>query len=130
MPWNHLRICAALLAVGLAWSCSSGGNDYGMGGNGGTTRIFASGNLAGNGAAYSHTFTAAGSVPYYCRYHGGPGGAGMSGVITVTDPPRATPVDTTYSIVGNTLPSWSIKTGDKVTWINNSGTTHTVESDN
>jgi plastocyanin len=29
-------------------------------------------------------FPTAGSAPYYCEIHGGPGGAGMSGVITVT----------------------------------------------
>ena len=29
------------------------------------------------------TFSKAGTFPYYCKYHGGPGGKGMSGVITV-----------------------------------------------
>jgi plastocyanin len=32
---------------------------------------------------FSHTFTAPGTVPYYCQIHGGPGGAGMSGVVIV-----------------------------------------------
>ncbi|MGB5287916.1 MAG: T9SS type A sorting domain-containing protein [Ignavibacteriaceae bacterium] len=35
---------------------------------------------------YTHTFTTAGNNPYYCEPHGGPGGSGMSGVITVMDP--------------------------------------------
>ena len=28
-------------------------------------------------------FSKAGTFPYYCKYHGGPGGKGMSGTITV-----------------------------------------------
>ncbi len=35
---------------------------------------------------YERVFTSAGSNPYYCVNHGGPGGTGMSGVITVQDP--------------------------------------------
>jgi plastocyanin len=35
---------------------------------------------------FIHTFTIAGSNPYYCEPHGGPGGQGMSGVITVQNP--------------------------------------------
>jgi plastocyanin len=35
------------------------------------------------GKSYSHTFTAAGTVSYYCRYHGSASGSGMSGTITV-----------------------------------------------
>jgi plastocyanin len=33
---------------------------------------------------YSHAFTRAGRVAYYCRIHGAPGGQGMSGTVTVT----------------------------------------------
>lgn len=36
------------------------------------------------GQSFSHTFTTAGEFPYYCRLHGGPGGSGQAGVITVT----------------------------------------------
>lgn len=36
------------------------------------------------GQSFSHTFNTAGKFPYYCRLHGGPGGSGHSGVITVT----------------------------------------------
>ena len=45
---------------------------------------FNSGNL-GNGDTFSFTFSEAGSYPYYCRFHGSPGGIGMTGTITVTD---------------------------------------------
>jgi len=41
-----------------------------------------SGNM-GQGAEFSHTFTQAGEYPYYCAYHGGPGGTGMSGKVIV-----------------------------------------------
>ncbi len=40
---------------------------------------------------YSDTFTTPGTFLYYCVVHGGPGGVGMSGVITVlSSPPTAT----------------------------------------
>jgi plastocyanin len=34
---------------------------------------------------FSRTFTAPGEVGYFCWVHGGPGGAGMSGVIVVAE---------------------------------------------
>ncbi len=39
----------------------------------------------GNGDTFSFTFDIAGDFPYYCTIHGGPGGSGMSGTVTVTD---------------------------------------------
>lgn len=36
-----------------------------------------------NGAEFSFTFTEAGTFPYYCTFHGGPGGAGQSGTVVV-----------------------------------------------
>ena len=44
---------------------------------------FESGTLR-NGDSFSFTFDTPGTYPYYCRFHGGPGGSGMSGVVTVT----------------------------------------------
>ena len=35
------------------------------------------------GDEYSKTFTEAGTFPYYCSFHGSPGGGGMSGVVHV-----------------------------------------------
>ena len=48
------------------------------------TDLFNSGTL-GEGDQFSYTFTDAGSFPYFCRFHGGPGGSGMSGVVNVTE---------------------------------------------
>jgi plastocyanin len=38
-----------------------------------------------NGQSFSVIFDQTGEVPYYCSIHGGPGGSGMSGTITVTE---------------------------------------------
>jgi plastocyanin len=47
---------------------------------------FTSGPVAPAPWEYSHIFTTAGSNPYYCALHGGPGAQGMSGVIIVENP--------------------------------------------
>jgi plastocyanin len=44
---------------------------------------FSSGTLR-PGESFRFTFTSPGSFPYYCGFHGGQNGAGMSGVVTVT----------------------------------------------
>lgn len=36
------------------------------------------------GDMFTTTFTAPGTYPYYCDFHGGPGGQGMSGTIVVS----------------------------------------------
>ena len=38
----------------------------------------------GQGDTYSRTFPQAGTFPYYCEFHGAPGGQGMAGVVTVS----------------------------------------------
>lgn len=43
---------------------------------------FGSGTLQ-NGESFSTTLTSAGTFAYYCEFHGGPGGSGMSGVVVV-----------------------------------------------
>jgi len=48
------------------------------------TNLFNSGTM-GEGDTFSFTFTEAGEFPYYCRFHGSPGGSGMSGVVNVTE---------------------------------------------
>jgi LPXTG-motif cell wall-anchored protein len=37
------------------------------------------------GEEFSFTFTKAGTIPYFCKYHGSAGGKGMSGTITVAE---------------------------------------------
>lgn len=36
------------------------------------------------GDTFSFTFEEPGTYPYYCKFHGGPGGTGMAGTVTVT----------------------------------------------
>jgi plastocyanin len=46
--------------------------------------LFDSGTL-GSGGSFSYTFDEAGTFAYHCRFHGGPGGSAMSGVIIVEE---------------------------------------------
>ena len=39
------------------------------------------------GSTYEHRFPEEGYYPYFCRYHGGRGGAGMAGLVVVGNPP-------------------------------------------
>ncbi len=121
-------ILAAIAIVVLLGACSgdSGTNNNG-GGGGGNTREFVSGDLD-NGQSYSHTFNTAKVVNYYCRYHGGPGGQGMSGTITVTA--GGTAAQFQSNINGSTLQTLSVPVGSTIRWTNNTNLTHTVESDN
>lgn len=59
---------------------SNAGGIHNVVADGGT---FGSGAASGSSWVYSFTFQNAGGFPYYCEVHGGPGGAGMSGVVTV-----------------------------------------------
>jgi plastocyanin len=43
------------------------------------------------GDTFSFTFTQPGTYPYYCRFHGGPGGVGMSGTVVVEAAGQPTP---------------------------------------
>lgn len=38
----------------------------------------------GQGDTFSHSFPQPGSFPYYCEFHGAPGGQGMAGVVVVS----------------------------------------------
>lgn len=125
-------ILLPLLAFGIwgimSLSSCDGGPSTGNGG-GGVMREFSSPELAGNGASFSHVFATAKSVPYYCSHHGGPGGSGMSGVVTVNA--GGSPSKTNISITSSTLPDVTIDVGDTIIWTNNhSGVTHNVRSDN
>ena len=62
------------------------------------------GTCLGNGSVFSHTFSATGVYHYYCHVHGGPGGQGMSGTITVL---AAETTTTTTAAPTTTLPGTS-----------------------
>jgi plastocyanin len=92
-------------------------------------KLFDSGTIA-PGGHFTHVFTSAAVVPYYCIFHGGAGGAGMSGTITVQA--GGTPSSHAVSMVGMTFvpAAMTVDVGDTVTWTNNSALDHTVTSDN
>jgi len=63
------------------------------------TGVFNSGSTPlKQGDTFSFTFNQPGTFPYYCMFHGGPGGVGMSGTVVVTaaqgQQPTPTPVPT------------------------------------
>jgi plastocyanin len=64
----------------VVWSRSDGAHPHTVTADDGS---FDSGILRGQ-QGFEHTFNAPGTFAYYCDVHGGPGGAGMSGAITVT----------------------------------------------
>lgn len=124
-----IALIAAISLVMLLSACSSDkGTDYNNnGGGGGGQREFASGDL-NNGQSFSHTFSTAKVVKYYCRYHGGPNGQGMSGTITVTA--AGTAAQFQSDINASSLQSLTVPIGSTIRWTNNTPMTHTVESDN
>lgn len=62
---------------------------------------FTSGPVAPAPWVYTYVFTTAGSNPYYCAQHGGPGGQGMSGVVNVLPP-------TTFQLTVSLLNGWNM----------------------
>ena len=111
--------CGVLTIIG----CSNSSNSvYG-------SKIFDSGTI-GPGGHFSFVFSSAIVVPYYCKFHGGPGGTGMSGKITVQA--GGIPSKDTVSMVGMTFvpANLTVDVGDTIVWINNSSLDHTVTSDN
>jgi len=42
--------------------------------------------MPSTGSTFSHAYDHPGTFRYYCKIHGGPGGQGMSGVVTVRGP--------------------------------------------
>lgn len=70
----------------------------------------------GPGATAEHTFTAPGTYQYYCKFHGGRGGAGMAGVVVVLAATTSTTASTTTTTRAPTTtttvkPSTSSTTG-------------------
>jgi len=62
----------------VKWTCIQGTHNVVADDN-----SFTSGPVTPAPWVYSHIFTIESRNPYYCALHGGPGGIGMSGVITV-----------------------------------------------
>ena len=71
---------------------------------------FDSGNIDA-GQTFSHTFTTAGTVAYYCKYHGAAGGSGMAGTITVQE--AAAQPQPTAAQSGSAAPTGSIEVSDQ-----------------
>lgn len=63
----------------VRWVNPSGGNPHDVESDDG---VFSSGAIA-SAFTFEFTFTEPGVYPYYCSVHGGPGGVGMSGTVTV-----------------------------------------------
>ena len=55
--------------------------------------------------SYSLTFNTPGTYAYYCRIHGGPGGAAMSGTIVVQAAATSTPTSTPTSLAATDTPA-------------------------
>lgn len=116
-----------LFAIVFALAGSGCSDDKGSNNNGGGNREFVSGDL-GVGESFSHTFNTSKVVRYYCRYHGGPNGQGMSGTITVS--PSGTAAQFQSNITASALQNLTIPVGSTIQWTNNHIMVHTVESDN
>jgi len=70
---------------------------------------------------FTHTYGTPGSYPYYCKIHGGPGGAGMHGTVVVTAP--ATTTTTARPTTTTAAPTTTTSTTAKPTTTTSSTTT-------
>ena len=66
----------------VTWHWPAGSLQHNVVGDDPTTPV-GSGPLADGERIYTFTFSTAGTYRYHCANHGGPGGAGMSGTVTV-----------------------------------------------
>jgi len=113
------------IAAGLVLAgCGSNSNPVSSG-----NKIFDSGTVA-PGGHFTFVFASAMVVPYYCKFHGGAGGVGMSGKITIQA--GGTPSKDTVSMAAMAFnpAALTVDVGDTVVWINNNTLSHTVTSDN
>jgi plastocyanin len=95
----------------VKWTWSATGHSSTSGTPGTPDGIWNSG-ILNQGATFTHTFTTAGSFPYYCMPHGAC--CGMTGVVTVSSPtptptPAPTPATGTLANISTRLP---VQTGD------------------
>ena len=75
VTWRNMGGFHNVVAADGSFRCSEGCD--GAGGDGAPSS---------SAWSFSRTFTTPGEVDYFCWVHGGPGGAGMSGQILVTEP--------------------------------------------
>jgi plastocyanin len=87
------------------------------------------------GNSFTHTFDTAGSFPYYCQFHGGPNGVGMSGIIIVSNSATSTSAtstttstDTATSSAATSTAAAPVLSGGSVT-PNDTGATITWTTD-
>jgi plastocyanin len=116
-----------IAVLAIIAGCSNNSTSYNSSGGSGT--LFESGTVA-PGGSFVHVFASAGSIRYFCRFHGSAGGGGMSGTITAAS--GGTPsMDTVFMDAMTFSPAAkAIDVGDTVKWINSSSLNHTVTSDN
>lgn len=81
-----------------------------------------SGDIAGLGGTFAHTFATAGTFPYHCTRH-----SGMTGSVTVQ---AGAPATASVNIAGSAFQPGTITVGvgGTVTWTNSDNTPHTVTS--
>jgi LPXTG-motif cell wall-anchored protein len=72
---------------------------------------FNTGDVAAGASSTAVTFNNAGTFAFYCKYHGGPGGAGMSGTIVVQAAAAAQP--TAAAPAQGSTPTGSISVSDQ-----------------
>lgn len=123
---SALAVSLAALAI-IVLQCSDSKNSTGSGGGGGGTTLEFDSSLPGG--VFTHVFDKVGSFPYHCRNHGGSGGAGMSGTITVIAAGTPNTLDVNVKCCVFTPSNLTVEVGDTVRWSGMTAT-HTVTSDN
>lgn len=76
VTWRNMGGFHNVVAADASFRCSEGCDGDGSGGDGAPSS---------SAWRFSRTFTTPGEVAYFCWVHGGPGGAGMSGQIVVSE---------------------------------------------
>lgn len=124
--WTRMALVAGLAAVVVAGLAIGGcGGDKSTDPGGGNTGLELDSPDIGQNGTFSHTFTAAGTFTYHCRFHGF-----MHGEVDVQTPGPGAPGLANGTISGSafTPNPIVIGVGGTVTWTNNDGTTHSVTS--
>lgn len=86
----------------VAWLREGTGNPHNIASDDG---LFRSGDAVSGAIEYRLTFSA-GSFPFFCEIHGGPGGSGMAGVVRVRAIAKPAPAGRSFTVL------WSTKGSD------------------